>query len=77
MVAEPRKTFTLKKGKTTTKAKTDKPSARGTNVETPMNKTELFNALAEAAELTKTQVKNLCDSLEDIIAAHFKKNGPE
>ena len=74
MATKPRKS--VKKGKAS-KVKAEKPLSKGSNIENPMNRSELFNALAEAAELTRTQVKNLYGSLEDIIARHFKKNGPQ
>jgi nucleoid DNA-binding protein len=47
------------------------------NVKTPMSKSELFNTLAEMSELKATQVKKLYANLQDIIASHFGKNGPQ
>lgn len=68
---------TVAKQTKTTNPKSKKPSAKGASIETPMTKSELFNALAEAAELSGKEVKRLYGSLEDIIASHFKKNGPK
>lgn len=42
----------------------------------PMKKTELFNQLSEATELSKKEVVAVFDALSDIIHGHLKKGGP-
>jgi nucleoid DNA-binding protein len=50
---------------------------KATSVKAPMSKSELFNTLAEMSDLRAIQVKKLYANLQDIIASHFGKNGPQ
>lgn len=40
-------------------------------------KGELYRALADRTELSRTQIAAVIDNLSEIIAAHLKKDGPE
>lgn len=40
-----------------------------------MNKTDFIAAVAEKAELTKTQAKRAVDAMADVIASEMKKGG--
>ena len=48
---------------------------RTTAVKEPMNRTALYNEIAEATGLTKKQVASVFNELGDVIERHIKKRG--
>lgn len=46
-------------------------------IEKPFTKTEIMSTIAEHVGMTRKQIAEIFDSLNEIITAHIKKGGPE